>query len=102
MFAAIKSNTATVQETVERAYGANQISMELKEQAKQVEELSTLVSTSAEQQSEVAKQISSDITKVLEAANDELEAAKEMKEIFSSMNANGNTLQMTIDNFKIN
>jgi methyl-accepting chemotaxis protein len=76
--------------------------MELKEQAKQVEELSTLVSTSAEQQSEVAKQISSDITKVLEAANDELEAAKEMKEIFSSMNANGNTLQMTIDNFKIN
>ncbi len=102
VFAAIKSNTATVQETVERAYGANQISMELKEQAKQVEELSTLVSTSAEQQSEVAKQISSDITKVLEAANDELEAAKEMKEIFSSMNANGNTLQMTIDNFKIN
>jgi methyl-accepting chemotaxis protein len=101
VFDAIKNNTTTVQETVERANDANQISTQLKEQAKQVEELSTLVSTSAVQQSDVAKQIAEDITKVLEAANDELEAAKEMKEIFSSMNSNGNTLQRTIDNFKI-
>ena len=101
VFAAIKSNTATVQETVDRASNANEISSQLKEQVKQVGELSTLVSTSAEQQSEVAKQIAADITKVLDAANDELEAAKKMKEIFSSMNSNGNTLQRTIDNFKI-
>lgn len=101
VFDAIKNNTATVQETVDRANNANQISKQLKEQAKQVEELSTLVSTSAGQQSDVANQIAEDITKVLEAANDELEAAKEMREIFSSMSSNGSTLQRTIDNFKI-
>ncbi|TDF35570.1 HAMP domain-containing protein [Alteromonadaceae bacterium M269] len=98
---AIKNNSVTVQETVNRANDANQISSHLKEQAKQVEELSTLVSNSAGQQSSVSKQIAEDINKVLIAASDELEAAKEMRGIFSSMNANGATLQRTIDNFKI-
>ena len=98
---AIKNNAVTVQETVGRASDANEISSHLKEQARQVEELSMLVSNGAQQQSDVAKQIAEDINKVLEAANDELEAAKEMREIFNKMSVNGATLQRTVDNFVI-
>lgn len=101
VFDAIKDNASSAQGTLEQALSAREVSAELKVQAGEVEGLSTQVATAAEQQSVTARQIASDTNKVLDAANDELAAAKEMYEIFNDMEANGVTLQRTMDNFKI-
>jgi methyl-accepting chemotaxis protein len=98
---AIKGNTLSAQKTLLRTEEAKHISLELKDQSKIVEDLSMQVATAAEQQSMTAKQIAGDAGKVLQAATDELEAAKEMQSIFANMEANGKTLQLTMDHFKI-
>lgn len=98
---AVKGNTVSAQKTLVRTEESKLISLELKDQSKIVEDLSMQVATAAEQQSMTAKQIAGDAGKVLQAATDELEAAKEMQSIFSNMEVNGKTLQQTMDHFKI-
>lgn len=101
VFDAIKGNTSSAQHTLEQSQAVQETSEKLKEQASEVESLSTQVATAAEQQSVTSKQIAADTNRVLQAATDELEAAKEMYKIFNSMEANGETLQRTMDGFKI-
>lgn len=98
---AIKNNAGHAEQALSETQGAKQISMELQEQAKLVENLSMQVSSAAEQQSASATEIAKDTEKVLSAASDELKAAQEMYSIFNDLEQNGKTLQLTMDNFKI-
>ncbi|WP_237113775.1 hypothetical protein [Pseudoalteromonas rubra] len=49
----------------------------------------------------VAQDISSNTTAVLDAANEELRTAQALKKLFDDMKLNSDTLQRTMDNFKI-
>lgn len=101
VFDAIKQNANSAKDTFDQAQAVHEVSTTLKQQAGVVESLSTQVATAAEEQSVTSKQIAGDTNKVLDAANDELAAAQEMYAIFNDMEANGETLQRTMDGFKI-
>jgi len=101
VIAAIRNNTGKVKDTLERSEQSQTISDELKQQAQQVESLSTVVSTAAEEQSVTSRKIAKDATQVMNAASKELEAVKEMQKIFNDIALNGETLHRTMDGFTI-
>lgn len=98
---AINDNSSRVEDTLRQVQEAQQISNDLKEQAGQVEMLSTMVSTAAEEQSVTSKQIAQDASKVMTAANQELEAVKSMRRIFQDVESNGDTLNHSMSSFVI-
>lgn len=98
---AIRNNSGKVKDTLERTEQSQAISDELKQQASQVESLSTTVSTAAEEQSLTSRKIAQDATQVMDAASKELEAVKEMQELFNDIALNGETLHRTMDGFTI-
>ena len=87
--------------SLQRASEVRMRSTELENQLKDVEQLSTPVVTASEQQAITIRQIAEDTGEVLSASNDGLETAKELQRIFYNMDANGKTLQRTMDNFII-
>ena len=85
---------------LERFELAKDVSDQVHEKSKELESLAMNVSSAAEEQSNVAATIAEDAASVLDNANYELEASKELEEIFKDMNLNSTTLQNTMDNFK--
>lgn len=98
---AIDNNASKTDAALERTEQAQTISNELKEQARQVEQLSTSVSTAAEEQSVASQQIADDANQVMHAATQELEATTQMKRMVSEIEDNGKQLRRTMSNFVI-
>ncbi|KID55892.1 chemotaxis protein [Pseudoalteromonas luteoviolacea] len=98
---AIKENTQLASEIMSEVEETRLVSMQVSEHSNNVEQLTTSVATAAQQQSTVAQDISTNTSAVLEAANDELETSIALKELFEDMKLNSDTLQRTMDNFKI-
>ncbi|KZN36695.1 methyl-accepting chemotaxis protein [Pseudoalteromonas luteoviolacea] len=98
---AIKENTELAGEIMKEVEETRSVSMQVSEHSNNVEQLTTSVATAAQQQSTVAQDISNSTTAVLEAANDELETSIALKKLFEDMKLNSETLQRTMDNFKI-
>ena len=85
---------------LERFELAKDVSDQVHEKSKELESLAMNVSSAAEEQSNVAATIAEDAANVLDNANYELEASKELEEIFKDLNLNSTTLQNTMNNFK--
>ncbi|KZN38466.1 hypothetical protein N480_12500 [Pseudoalteromonas luteoviolacea S2607] len=98
---AIKDNTELAGEIMKEVEETRGVSMQVSQHSTHVEQLTTSVATAAQQQSTVAQDISTSTTAVLEAANDELETSIALKKLFADMKLNSDTLQRTMDNFKI-
>ncbi|OCQ18316.1 chemotaxis protein [Pseudoalteromonas luteoviolacea] len=98
---AIKDNTELAGEIMKEVEETRGVSKQVSQHSTHVEQLTTSVATAAQQQSTVAQDISTSTTAVLEAANDELETSIELKKLFADMKLNSDTLQRTMDNFKI-
>ncbi|KZN64423.1 methyl-accepting chemotaxis protein [Pseudoalteromonas luteoviolacea] len=98
---AIKDNTELAGEIMKEVEETRSVSMQVSQHSTHVEQLTTSVATAAQQQSTVAQDISTSTTAVLEAANDELETSIALKQLFADMKLNSDTLQRTMDNFKI-
>ena len=87
----------TALEKFEQAKG---VSEQVHTQSRNLESLAMNVSSAAEQQSTVAATIAGDATNVLEYANHEVEASRDLEQIFEDMKINSTTLQNTMENFK--
>lgn len=79
---------------------AKGVSDQVHEKSRELEALAMNVSSAAEEQSNVAATIAEDAANVLDNANYELEASKELEDIFKDMKLNSTTLQNTMNNFK--
>ncbi|MEK0160416.1 methyl-accepting chemotaxis protein [Pseudoalteromonas piscicida] len=97
----IRENTLLTQETMAEVEETRKISLKVNEHSAHVEKLTTSVATAACEQSEVAADISQNTAAVLEAANHELDTSKALNELFKDMKLNSDTLQRTMDIFKI-
>jgi len=97
----IRDNTSWVQDTMQRVEETRDISEILKEQAGQVESLSTQVASAAEQQSVTSKQIAKDASQVMQAANQELEQVKKMRNILLDVEDNSSKLNHSMAEFVI-
>ncbi|TMP30223.1 chemotaxis protein [Pseudoalteromonas rubra] len=98
---AIKENTGLASSIMSEVEQTRQVSMQVSDHSNHVEQLTTSVATAAQQQSVVAQDISSNTTAVLDAANEELKTSQALKKLFDDMKLNSDTLQRTMDNFKI-
>ncbi|KNC65809.1 chemotaxis protein, partial [Pseudoalteromonas rubra] len=98
---AIKENTGLASNIMSEVEQTRQVSMQVSDHSTHVEQLTTSVATAAQQQSVVAQDISSNTTAVLDAANEELKTSQALKRLFDDMKLNSDTLQRTMDNFKI-
>ncbi|QTL34859.1 methyl-accepting chemotaxis protein [Pseudoalteromonas viridis] len=98
---AIKENTGLASNIMSEVEQTRQVSMQVSDHSNHVEQLTTSVATAAQEQSVVAQDISSNTTAVLDAANEELETSKALQKLFDDMKLNSDTLQRTMDNFKI-
>ncbi|ESP93442.1 MULTISPECIES: methyl-accepting chemotaxis protein [Pseudoalteromonas] len=98
---AIKENTQLASEIMSEIEETRLVSMQVSEHSNHVEQLTTSVATAAQQQSTVAQDISTNTSAVLDAATDELETSIALKKLFEDMKLNSDTLQRTMDNFKI-
>lgn len=90
----IRENTLLTQNTMNEVEETRKVSLRVNEHSSHVEKLTTSVATAACEQSEVA-------AAVLEAANHELDTSKALNELFKDMKLNSDTLQRTMDIFKI-
>ncbi|ASD69294.1 methyl-accepting chemotaxis protein [Pseudoalteromonas piscicida] len=97
----IKENTQLTQNTMNEVEETRKISLKVNEHSAHVEKLTTSVATAACEQSEVAADISQNTAAVLDAANHELDTSKALNELFKDMKLNSDTLQRTMDIFKI-
>lgn len=97
----IRSSAEKTQTSLNSAQQTQEISEELKQKVGHVEQMSSSVSAAAEQQSVTSNQIAKDINAVLEGANRELEVAKHLRKMFDQVELNSETLQRTMDAFKI-
>ncbi|PCK31066.1 methyl-accepting chemotaxis protein [Pseudoalteromonas piscicida] len=97
----IRENTQLTQNTMTEVEETRQVSLRVNEHSAHVEKLTTSVATAACEQSEVANDISQNTAAVLEAANHELDTSKKLNTLFKDMKLNSDTLQRTMDIFKI-
>ncbi|RXE86503.1 methyl-accepting chemotaxis protein [Pseudoalteromonas sp. A757] len=97
----IRENTLLTQNTMNEVEETRKVSLRVNEHSTHVEKLTTSVATAASEQSEVAADISQNTAAVLEAANHELDTSKALNELFKDMKLNSDTLQRTMDIFKI-
>ncbi|RXF01912.1 methyl-accepting chemotaxis protein [Pseudoalteromonas sp. PS5] len=97
----IRDNTRLTQNTMAEVEETRQVSLRVNEHSSHVEKLTMSVATAASQQSEVANDISQNTAAVLEAANHELDTSRALNTIFKDMKLNSDTLQRTMDVFKI-
>ncbi|MCF2909340.1 methyl-accepting chemotaxis protein [Pseudoalteromonas sp. DL2-H2.2] len=98
---AIKENTDLASSIMSEVEQTRQVSMQVSDHSNHVEQLTTSVATAAQEQSVVAQDISSNTTAVLDAANEELKTSQALQNLFDDMKLNSDTLQRTMDNFKI-
>jgi len=97
----IRDNTSWVQNTMQKVEETRDISEKLKAQAGQVEGLSTQVASAAEQQSVTSKQIAKDASQVMQAANQELEQVKKIRDILLDVEDNSSKLNRSMAEFVI-
>ncbi|TMN34324.1 methyl-accepting chemotaxis protein [Pseudoalteromonas sp. S2755] len=97
----IRENTLLTQNTMNEVEETRKVSLRVNEHSSHVEKLTTSVATAACEQSEVAADISQNTDAVLDAANHELDTSKALNELFKDMKLNSDTLQRTMDIFKI-
>ncbi|WMO16609.1 methyl-accepting chemotaxis protein [Pseudoalteromonas piscicida] len=97
----IRENTLLTQNTMNEVEETRKVSLRVNEHSSHVEKLTTSVATAACEQSEVAADISQNTAAVLDAANHELDTSKALNELFKDMKLNSDTLQRTMDIFKI-
>lgn len=100
VIASIKQSSKLSQSALKRFELAKDVSDQVHDKSKELESLAMNVSSAAEQQSNVAASIAADAATVLDNANDELTASKELEDTFQDMKLNASTLQNTMTNFK--
>lgn len=101
MIGSIRKTVASADETYERSLETENLATSLNEQAANVETVTTSVAAAAEQQSTVTQEMASDAVKVADAASAEVDAVREMHSISSDLDTNSQTLERTMQGFKI-
>lgn len=97
----INGNATAVENVLEYSLKAEETTHEVKEHVSLVEQMSTTVSAAAEEQSVTSVQVSEDVQKVQAAATHEFELAQQLRSMFDEAELNNQTLQRTMDNFKL-
>lgn len=101
MIGSIRKTVSSADETYERSLETENLATSLNEQAANVETVTTSVAAAAEQQSAVTQEMASDAVKVADAASAEVDAVREMHSISSDLDTNSQTLERTMQGFKI-
>jgi len=97
----IETNVSSSKQVVERGVNVKELSLQLVQGVKEVEQLSTVVASASEQQSTTIKHIAQDIAEVLSASDLGLKTAKELAIILTDLESNSQELQSKMKHFTI-
>lgn len=97
----ISNNSAAAQQSLDTTEIGKATAQKVRNAALNVEDMANSMSAAAEQQSTTAGQIAQDMVEVQQAANHEVELARNLRDLAERMKENNNLLQRTMDNFRI-